>query len=67
MTIISAFPHTHTAGTGVETRILRKGVDIGPLFANPKYDFNFQQLYSINPPITLTKVNFLSPPLNFKS
>ena len=52
-------PHTHLAGVSVETRIIRNGVDIGFVFANPHYDFNYQQIYLLKPSVVLTKVSFI--------
>lgn len=56
ITIVTALPHTHLAGISVETSIIRNGVDIGYVFANHHYDFNYQQIYLLNPQVVLTKV-----------
>ena len=56
LTLVMAFPHTHLAGTSVKTSIVRNGVDIGYAFYNKYYNFDFQQVYSIDPPVTLTPV-----------
>lgn len=55
MNIISANPHTHLTGLEVSTKIIRKGVDIGYLFRNKYYDFNFQNTYLLNPEVPITK------------
>ena len=52
-----AFPHTHLTGTAVKTSIVRNGVDIGYEFYNKYYNFDFQQVYPIDPPVTLTPVS----------
>ncbi len=41
-------------GTEVWTKIIRKGVDIGYLFRNKYYDFNYQNSYKLEPPVKLT-------------
>ena len=51
-------PHTHTVGYEVYTKIIRKGNDIGYLFKNDYYDFNYQNIYTLNPPVNITKVSF---------
>ena len=55
ITVVSAMPHTHSSGTQVWTKIVRKGVEIGYLFRNKFYDSNLQQSFEIDP-TTLTKV-----------
>ena len=50
-------PHTHTVGYEVYTKIIRKGNDIGYLFKNDYYDFNYQNIYTLNPPVNITKVS----------
>jgi hypothetical protein len=42
--VFSAFPHTHLAGTGVKTRLIRDGVEIDTITDNPSYDFNYQTI-----------------------
>jgi len=54
VTIISAIPHTHLKGIQVWTKIIRKGNDIGYLFYNKYYDFNYQTSYTLNPYINIT-------------
>jgi hypothetical protein len=49
-------PHTHLAGFEIWTKIVRDGFDIGYLFNNKYYDFNYQNTYILNPPINITKV-----------
>ena len=56
ITVISANPHTHLTGISVDTKIIRNGVDIGYLFANHEYDFNYQQSYLLNPYVNITIV-----------
>jgi hypothetical protein len=56
LTIISAMPHTHLAGTAVYTKLIRNGKDIGYVFNIPNYDFNYQQTFTLTPYVTLTKV-----------
>lgn len=56
MTLISVNTHTHLAGISLDTRWIRNGVDIGYLFANHHYDFNYQETYKLNPPLVITKV-----------
>jgi hypothetical protein len=53
--VVSAIPHTHLTGTEVWTKIIRKGVDIGYLFRNKYYDFNYQNSYNLDPPVKITK------------
>ncbi len=43
------------AGNEVWTKIIRKGVDIGYLFRNKYYDFNYQNSYNLDPPVKITK------------
>ena len=38
-------------------KIIRNGRDMGYLFHNKHYDFNYQQNFVLNPPVVLTKVN----------
>jgi hypothetical protein len=56
ITIVAALPHTHLQGKEVWTKIIRNGKDMGYLFRNKHYDFNYQQNFIINPPVVLTKV-----------
>jgi hypothetical protein len=55
ITIVTSIPHTHLAGNEVWTKIIRKGVDIGYLFRNKFYDFNYQNSYLLDPPVKITK------------
>ena len=48
--------HTHLTGMELYTKIIRNGVDIGYLFYNKYYDFNFQNSYEISPPAVVTRV-----------
>lgn len=52
-----AFPHTHLAGTEIYTRHIRDGKDIGYVFKNDYYNFDFQKTYNLNPFVNFTKVN----------
>jgi hypothetical protein len=56
ITIVMAFPHTHLTGKEIYTKIIRNGKDIGYLFKNSYYDFDFQNIYRLDPPVILTKV-----------
>lgn len=56
MTVISAMAHTHLTGTAVSTRLIRNGTDMGYIFNAPNYDFNYEQAYTLNPYLTITKV-----------
>ncbi|RNA17654.1 DBH-like monooxygenase 1, partial [Brachionus plicatilis] len=55
LNIIAANPHTHLSGLEVSTKIIRDGQDIGYLFRNKYYDFNYQNTYLLNPPVQITK------------
>lgn len=55
ITVISSIPHTHLAGTEIWTKIYRNGQDIGYLFRNRNYDFNYQNNYLFNPFVNVTK------------
>ncbi|CAF0944282.1 unnamed protein product [Brachionus calyciflorus] len=54
LTIISSLPHTHLTGRAVSTKIIRNGKDIGYLFRNKYYDFNYQNTYLLNPTVQIT-------------
>ena len=45
-----------TAGIGLHTKIIRDGYDIGYLHQNKYYDFNFQNVYRLDPPVVLKPV-----------
>lgn len=66
ITVISANPHTHLTGISVDTKIIRNGVDIGYLFANHEYDFNYQQSYLLNPYVNITIVNLVFNYFNYQ-
>ncbi|RNA24662.1 DBH-like monooxygenase 1, partial [Brachionus plicatilis] len=55
ITVVSAIPHTHLVGVEVWTKIIRKGNDIGYLFFNRNYDFNYQTSYTLNPFVNITQ------------
>ena len=55
-----AYPHTHLSGLEVSTKIIRNGSDIGYLFRNKYYDFNFQNNYLLNPSVEITQVCYSS-------
>ena len=57
ITIIMSAPHTHLAGVKIWTKIIRNGRDIGYLFNNQYYDFNYQNLYLLDTPVNITKVS----------
>lgn len=57
ITVIMAHPHTHLTGIELWTQIIRNGDDIGYLFRNKYYNFNYQNSYLLDPPVNLTKVN----------
>lgn len=59
MTVLFAFPHTHLTGVEVSTSIIRNGVDIGYLYRNKYYDFNYQNYYPLDPPVVLQKVKII--------
>jgi hypothetical protein len=42
-------------GTEIWTKIFRKGEDIGYLFRNRNYDFNYQNNYMLNPYVNITR------------
>ena len=51
-----AISHTHLTGIDVGTRIIRNEEDIGYLYRNKYYDFNYQFNALISPPVVLKKV-----------
>ncbi|CAF1040449.1 unnamed protein product [Brachionus calyciflorus] len=55
ITVVSSLPHTHLTGQAVSTKIIRNGKDIGYLFRNKYYDFNYQNTYLLNPFVQVTK------------
>ena len=55
MTIIASIPHTHLVGNEIWTKIIRNGSDIGYLFRNQNYDFNYQNNYLLSPFVNITK------------
>ena len=57
ITVVAVLPHTHLQGKEIWTKIIRNGKDMGYLFHNKHYDFNYQQNFVLNPPVVLTKVN----------
>jgi hypothetical protein len=67
--MVIAAPHTHLTGKSISTKIIRDGVNIGYLDYNKYYDFNYQELYILNPRIEITQVkknkNAFSTVLNF--
>lgn len=56
LTLVAIMNHAHLAAFAVDTRIIRDGVDIGPIFNNRHYDFKYQQFYVLNPFVNITKV-----------
>lgn len=44
ITIFAELPHTHLAGTGLYTKVLRKNKEIEHISYNPYYDFNYQYI-----------------------
>jgi len=46
---VSSLLHTHLTGRSVKITLVRNGVEIQELFANPTYDFNYQFLMDIEP------------------
>ncbi|CAF0751051.1 unnamed protein product [Brachionus calyciflorus] len=55
ITLFSALPHTHLTGFEVWTKMIRNEVDIGYLFRNKYYDFNYQNNYLLDPRFTIQK------------
>jgi hypothetical protein len=51
-----AMSHTHLSGIDIGTRIIRNGEDIGNLYRNKHYDFNYQMNAFLNPPVSIKKV-----------
>ena len=51
--------HTHLAGVQVSTKIVRNNEEIGYLFQNKYYDFNFQNTYNLNPEVVVKSVRTL--------
>lgn len=56
ITVIGTIPHTHMTGVSVDTKIIRNGTDIGYIFANHQFDFNYQQFYTLYPFVNITIV-----------
>jgi hypothetical protein len=56
MTVIMAFPHTHLTGVEVKTRLIRKGIDMGYVYYNKYYKFDYQQTYELEPAVVITPV-----------
>jgi hypothetical protein len=54
-----AISHTHLTGIDVGTRIVRNNEDIGYLYRNKYYDFNYQINGLISPPVVLKQVFFI--------
>lgn len=54
--LVTSIPHTHLAGQEVWTKLIRNGTDMGYLNKNKYYDFNYQNIYTFNPRLALTKV-----------
>jgi hypothetical protein len=54
-----AISHTHLTGIDIGTRIIRNNEDIGYLYRNKYYDFNYQFNGLISPPVVLKKVFIL--------
>ena len=56
ITIIKALPHTRLTGVQVWTKLIRDGVDMGYIFRNKYYNFNYQNEYLLDPYINITNV-----------
>eukprot|EP00112_Aurelia_sp_Birch-Aquarium-sp1_P005363 Seg1607.2 transcript_id=Seg1607.2/GoldUCD/mRNA.D3Y31 product="DBH-like monooxygenase protein 1" protein_id=Seg1607.2/GoldUCD/D3Y31 len=41
--IFASFPHSHSAGNGIWTKHIRNGTELGEIFRDENYDFNYQQ------------------------
>jgi len=56
ITVVMAFSHTHLSGIDIGTKIIRNREDIGYLYRNKYYDFNYQMNAFLNPPVPIRKV-----------
>ena len=54
--VFSAILHTHLLGTAIRVHHYRDGVEKPYLDSDMAYDFNYQEIRSLNPEVTVKKV-----------
>jgi hypothetical protein len=55
ISVVMAQPYAHLAATEVGTRIIRNGTDLGYLFRNKYFDFEYQSVFYLNPVVNVTQ------------